>query len=110
MSLKHVERYYKQICDQYNEMLSDIEEIEKEASEGLVEPERIDRLKDQIAPIKQNYERWAYMMYLLHQPNKKRKISKYKKQHMSTIAGLQQNNSLEAILEENETAMKVIGE
>ena len=57
MSVKAVKRYYDQICDQYKEMLENIKDLEKEAAEGLVEPERIERLKEQIAPIKQNYER-----------------------------------------------------
>ena len=56
MSVKHVEEYYNQICRQYQEMLDDIKDLEKECTEGIVEPERIDRLKEQIAPIKNNYE------------------------------------------------------
>ena len=29
MSVKHVNEYYKQICDQYKEMIGDIQDLEK---------------------------------------------------------------------------------
>lgn len=110
MSIKHVEEYYNQICKQYQEMLQDIQDIEKECAEGIVEPERIDRLKDQIAPIKINYERWSYIMFLLHQPNRTSKIKKYQKQNARLLENLSKENSLESVLKENETAIKSIGD
>lgn len=110
MSLKHVNRYYKQICEQYTEMINDIKDVEKEAERGLIEPERIERLKDQVAPIKQNYERWTYMMFLLHQPNRKEKIKKYQRQNAKLMSQLSKANSLEAVIDENIEARKHIGE
>ena len=110
MSVKHVEEYYNQICRQYQEMLDDIKDLEKECAEGIVEPERIDRLKEQIAPIKNNYERWAYMMFLLHQPNRQSKVKRYQKQNEKLLRSLSKENSLDAILEENNCARKTIGE
>ena len=110
MSVKHINKYYSQICEQYAEMVQDIQDLEKEAAEGLIEPERIDRLKDQIAPIKQNYERWAYMMFLLRQPNRKDKIKKYEQQNKKLLNTLSQSNSIPAIIAENQTALNHIGE
>lgn len=110
MSVKHVEEYYNQICRQYQEMLDDIKDLEKECTEGIVEPERIDRLKEQIAPIKNNYERWSYMMFLLHQPNRKSKVKRYQKQNEKLLRSLSKDNSLNSILEENDHARKTIGE
>ena len=110
MSIKHVEEYYNQICRQYQEMLDDIKDLEKECTEGIVEPERIDRLKEQIAPIKNNYERWSYMMFLLHQPNRKSKVKRYQKQNEKLLKSLSKANSLDSILEENAHARKTIGE
>ena len=110
MSIKHVEEYYNQICRQYQEMLDDIKDLEKECTEGIVEPERIDRLKEQIAPIKNNYERWSYMMFLLHQPNRKSKVKRYQKQNEKLLKSLSKDNSLDSILEENAHARKTIGE
>lgn len=110
MSLKDVKNYYNQICDQYNEMISDIQDLEKEAEQGIVEPERIDRLKEQVAPIKQNYERWAYMMFLLNQPARKEKVKRYQRQNKKLLDSLSKKNSLEAVIEENNEALKHVGE
>lgn len=110
MSLKDIKNYYDQICDQYNEMIGDIKDLEREAEQGLIEPERVDRLKEQVAPIKQNYERWAYMMFLLNQPSRKEKVKKYQKQNAKLIAHLSKQNSIEAVIEENKEALKHVGE
>ena len=65
MAIKDVKRYYALISAQYAEMIQNIKDLEQEVATGLVEPERIERLREQVAPIKTNYERWAYMMFLL---------------------------------------------
>lgn len=110
MSVKHVNQYYKQICEQYKEMLENIKDFEQEVQEGLVEPERVDRLKESIAPIKANYERWAYMMFLLHKPNRASKSKGYEARNRKLLKSLSEENSLNSILAENESAMKRIGE
>lgn len=110
MSVKAVKRYYDQICDQYKEMLENIKDLEKEAAEGLVEPERIERLKEQIVPIKQNYERWSYMMFLLNEPNRQQKKASYAKRNKAFLAKLNSENSLTSVLDENKEALKHIGE
>lgn len=109
MSVKAVKKYYDQICEQYCEMLQDIRDLEKEALEGLIEPERIDRLKDQIAPIKQNYERWSYMMFLLNQPQRKSKYKRYEQQNKKLLSTLSKENSVESVIKENNDAIKSIG-
>lgn len=110
MSVKAVKRYYDQICDQYVEMLQDIRDFEQEAARGLIEPERVERLKEQIEPIKQNYERWAYMMFLLNEPQRHSKRAKYRKQNKKFLDSLSPENSIEATIQENEEARKHIGE
>ena len=99
MSVKHVNEYYRQISDQYQEMLDNIKDFEQEVSSGIIEPERLERLKDQVAPIKENYERWSYMMFLLHQPNRKDKIKRYQKMNKKVLASIQQKNTVEFTLE-----------
>ena len=110
MSVKDVNRYYDQICDQYQEMLTNIKDVEKELEQGIVAPELLERLKEQVAPIKQNYERWAYMMFLLRQPTRKSKQKRYQKQNKKLLAKLRQENSVESVLTENTNALKHIGE
>lgn len=110
MSVKHVKDYYNTICDQYKEMVENIKDIEAEVLDGIVEPERVDRLREQIAPIKQNYERWTYMMFLLNKPQKASKVKKYKKQNERLLSILDKSNSLEGVVQENHDAMKHIGD
>ena len=98
MSMKHIKDYYKQITDDYLEMLHDIEDMEKLALTSMVEPERIEMMKETFAPIKDNWQKWSFMMFLLNMPNKKDKISKYKKQ-------VKFNNNVD-MLKENEESFK----
>lgn len=106
MSVKDVNNYFDKICDQYQEMIENIKDLEKEAMEGLIPPERVDMLKEQIAPIKQNYERWSYMMFLLHQPVRKSKVPRYKQQNAKLLKSLDTANNLDSVLRENEQVLK----
>ena len=109
MSVKAVRKYYDQICEQYHEMIELIHDLEKEAEQDLVEPERIERLKEQVAPIKQNYERWTYMMFLLNQPERKSKHEKYKRQNSRLLQNLDKQNDLDSALEENKASLAQVG-
>jgi hypothetical protein len=106
MSVKAVKNYYNQICEQYHEMVENLRDLEVECQQGLVDPERIDRLKEQIAPLKQNYERWAFMMYLLNQPQKKEKQPGYAKRNKKFISTLEKKNTVNATIHENEDVLK----
>lgn len=96
MSVKALELEYKKVSDQYHEMLADIKDIEKDALEGLCDPELVNRLEEQIKPIKQNYEWWCYVMYILHQPQRKKKEPKYRRQNKNLLESLEKENSNEA--------------
>lgn len=105
MSVKALELEYKKVSDQYHEMLSDIKDIEKEAAEGLCDPELVSRLQEQIKPIKQNYEWWSWVMYILHQPQRKEKESKYRKTNQKLVASLSKASTPEARLHEGSNAL-----
>ena len=105
MSVRALEEEYKKVCEQYKEMLTDIKDIEKEVAEGIVAPEFVDRLQEQIKPIKQNYEWWSYVMYVLHQPQRKNKEPKYRQQNKKLLQSLSEKNTPEARLEEGKTAL-----
>ena len=109
MSVKAVRKYYDQICEQYHEMIELIHDLEKEAEQDLVEPERIERLKEHVAPIKQNYERWTYMMFLLNQPERNSKHEKYKRQNSRLLQNLDKQNDLDSVLEENKASLAQVG-
>lgn len=81
MSKKHVEEYFKIVSDQYHEMLETLKELESDYATHIIEPERIDKIKATLNPIKDNYLRISYIIYLLNMPNKSKKIKKYIKQN-----------------------------
>lgn len=56
MAVKHVREYYNQVESQYNEMVKEIKDFEKEAEQGLIEPERLDQIKESIKPLMNNYQ------------------------------------------------------
>lgn len=79
MSVKDVKIYFDKIVDDYHEMITAIKDMEEEVSNGLVEPERLENMKNIVNPLMLNYERWSYMMYLLNKPNRKSKEKRYEK-------------------------------
>ena len=99
MSVKALEREYMQVVAQYQEMKNDLLDIEKELADGLVAPEFVDNLRKQIEPIKQNYEWWSYVMFTLHEPQRKAKREKYRKTIMNKLKQLESKNSPEARIE-----------
>ena len=106
MSVKAVKKYYDQICEQYHEMVENIKDLEEECQNGLVEPERIERLKEQVAPLKQNYERWAYIMFLLNEPQRKSKRKAYAKRNQKLLNALSKENTPNATIQENERVLQ----
>lgn len=93
MSVKALEKEYQQVVDQYNEMLSDLKEMEEEAENGMLPPEFIENLRKQISPIKQNFEWWSYVMFTLHEPNRKEKREKYRKNNAKKLSMLDPKNA-----------------
>lgn len=111
MAYKHIKEYYDKICEQYLEMKDEIRDFEIEAQNNIMEPERLDMIKEQIKPLMDNYERWSYMMYLLNLPVKKSKQKSYQERNKKFISNLNKNNSLQSVLEENKQVInKMRGE
>ena len=111
MAYKHIKEYYDKICEQYLEMKDEIRDFEIEAQNNIMEPERLDMIKEQIKPLMDNYERWSYMMYLLYLPVKKSKQKSYQERNKKFINNLNKNNSLQSVLEENKQVInKMRGE
>ena len=111
MAYKHIKEYYDKICEQYLEMKDEIRDFEIEAQNNIMEPERLDMIKEQIKPLMDNYERWSYMMYLLNLPVKKSKQKSYQERNKKFINNVNKNNSLQSVLEENKQVInKMRGE
>lgn len=97
---------YEQICNQYQEMVDNIKDLEESYNNGEIELERLEQYKEYILPLKQNYERWAYIMYLLKKPLKEENEPAYKKRNQRLLTTLDKSNSVENTLAENEQIIK----
>ena len=86
------------MCSDYTEMIDALHDMEKEASEGLVAPEKLDQLKNMVEPIKNNYMRISYIMYLLNLPNRESKVKERKKHEK---IGFVENVKLSGVHNEN---------
>lgn len=106
MSVKHVKRYFNDICDLYHELLENVKDMQEAAEQGLISPERFEEYKKTIEPVKTNYERWSYMMYLLNKPNKKEKQKTYKKSRKEEIAEFEMMRLDKIAIEESKEALE----
>lgn len=102
MSVKHVREYFNQVADQYSEMLNELRDFEKEAEQGLIEPERLDIIKQNIQPLVNNYQTLSWIMFLLNQPNKKEKIKKYERQNKALLKTFNKEFSQEGVINTNQ--------
>lgn len=79
MAVKDVVRYYNEIADQYLEMQEELNDFTELAKQGMFEPERLEAIEKSVEPLKTNYERISYIMFLLNKPARKEKQNKYNK-------------------------------
>ena len=106
MSVKHVKQYYNQVCDLYHELFENLRDLQKEAEQGLISPEKLEDYKKIIEPVKTNYERWSYMIFLLNMPNKKEQQKKYKKQRKEEVEEFTKNQADTASIKESKEALE----
>lgn len=64
------ERYFTSVQLDYNKMLKQLEQVNKEISEGLVDEEQRANFELYFNRIKSNYDRLSYARYLLRLPPK----------------------------------------
>ena len=108
MSVKDVKRYYDVITEQYFEMVNDLKDFEEAVSNNIIEPERLEEIKKNIEPIKVNYQRISYIMYLLNIPTKKSKYKKYERQNKKLLKMIGEENTQEAIDKDNKSTLDKI--
>lgn len=101
MAIKHFKQYLNMVTAQYNEMQSNLRQFEEECQKGLVEPERIDAVKQMIVPIKANWEQLVYIDYLLNQPNRKRKEPRYVRENKKLLEHISEENTSEERIKQN---------
>lgn len=108
MSVKDIKNYYDSVANQYLEMVNDLKDFEEAVSNNIIEPERLEQIKKNIEPIKTNYQRLSYIMYLLNLPVKKSKHKKYENQNKKFLKMISKENTQEAVKQENEKTLNII--
>lgn len=98
MAKKDVDIYFNQICQDYRELLDTLKDMEEEVSKGLLDPDRLVQMKEYIEPIKINWQRISYIMFLLNKPAKNKKQERYNNQNKKL---LKENGTLDDVHEEN---------
>lgn len=107
MALRHVNQYFLEIENQYFEMLDDLKELKELYAEHKIDDITYNQVSDEVTVLKQNYERIAYILFLLKQPNKKNKgEAKISKSWYDAL----KYSSKEAIVNENNDVLKHIKE
>ena len=91
MAVKHIEDIINKFVI-YNEM-NNLKEMEEALQDEMVDPEIVDRLRVMVRPLMENYERWSYMMYLLHKPQRESKEKAYQQRTKKFLAQLAKSNS-----------------
>ena len=89
MSIKDVREYYDQITADYTEMIKTLKEMEELAAQEVVNPDKVEELRKAVEPIKNNYMRISYIIFLLNMPNKKEKKERYKKQQAKLLKNIE---------------------
>ena len=110
MAKKHFDEYVLKIKAQYEEMQKNLDQVAKEAQDNQTDLDFVERLKQNIAPFRANYQRVMYIKMLLDQPNKKEKIPSYKKRLEKAMRELEKSNSTEAVLDENKNIINSVKE
>lgn len=108
MAVKHVVEYYNEITEQYLELLENIRDFEAEAEKGLVEPERLDKIKENIQPLLNNYQTLSYIMYLLNKPVKKSKQGRYRNQSKKQLSKIEKQFTKDGLIKTGEETLKQI--
>ena len=105
MAKRHVIQYYLELENEYLEMQDTLNELQQLAQEGKIEESTYLETKKEVDVIKSNYERVAYILFLLNKPNRKDKdedaVSKKWYDYLKT-------SSKEAILDESKDALSHI--
>lgn len=101
--IKDFYKYYRQVSRDYEDMRSELKDMEQELAESMVTPEQLEQMKLMIQPIKQNYEMLSYVAYLLNLPTKKQKKFRYKQQKKML---LELSKTEDQVFNENKKALE----
>lgn len=109
MAVKDVKEYFNKMADQYFEMKGVLEDFNEAFKNGQITEDRLDSVKEEVEIIQTNYERLAYIMYLIDLPVRKKKQPKFNKMNKKKLEELaRQAATAEDVAEENDQAIENI--
>lgn len=107
MARKDVLKYFYDVQSTYLEMLHDLNEIQVPTNKDKIDREQLKQMQDEVATIKVNYERLAYIVTLLNQPNKNSKKERAKRAQRKVLDYLDSVNATEdKVLDECNDVLK----
>jgi len=105
MAKKHVMSYYKQIQDLYFEMLEDVKDFDEALKGGYVTEEQVEQSQMMLDKTKDHYERLSYIILLLNQPTRDKKLNRHKSQNKK-LYNYFENTSQDRVLSEIQDDLK----
>ena len=73
MSKKNFDDYYYTVAAQYQEMYSDLKEVEELCKQSVMNPDIYENMVKTLEPVKNSFAVLSYVKYLLDMPVKKHK-------------------------------------
>lgn len=104
MAKRHVVRYFLEVENTYVETMEVLKELQELAKDGKVEELAYLSVEKDLETIKTNYERLAYIIFLLNKPNRAKKNDYEEKLNKSWYDSLK-FSSKEAIIDESRDAL-----
>ena len=103
MSKKDVEKYYVKMASDYTEMKNVLENLQSNLTDDSAATyiNQINTIKEQVKLLEANYKRLSYIMFLLNEPNNKRKKSLYLKREHKKLDKIPEEHRQDAIEKEN---------
>ena len=109
MARKDVLTYYKQVEEQYLEMLQDAKDYDEAYKNGQITEEQFNQAVKSLEIVKINYERLSFVIFLLNAPARDKKKAKYNKMN-SKVLGALEDSTVNAVVDENADALKSLKE
>lgn len=106
MAKRDVREYCYALLQQYLEMKDDLADFNQAFQDGYITEDKLTEVQDDVARLKENYDRVLYIVYLLDLPNNSKKKAKARKAN-SDIESYMTNidASSTAIIDENKTIL-----
>jgi len=107
MALIDVKEYYLKMFQQYVELKNDMADFEQAFKDGHITEDKLVAVQDDLAQVKINCDRLAYIMFLIEAPRRKAKKEKYKKANSDLVKAFEELHADEqSVIDENTSLLK----